>query len=42
MIRSIMKVGITLIMGETIEPRHSLSRTRMLSINPMYVKTRSD
>jgi hypothetical protein len=29
-------------MGMNVEPRHSLSRTRMLSMNPMYVKTRSD
>jgi hypothetical protein len=27
--------------GLNVEPRHSLSRTRMLSMNPKYVKTRS-
>jgi len=27
--------------GMNVEPRHSLSRTRMLSMIPMYVKTRS-
>jgi hypothetical protein len=28
--------------GMNVEPRHSLSRTRMLSMKLMYVKMRSD
>jgi hypothetical protein len=31
MIRSLMRVGITLRMGENIEPRHRKSRTSMIN-----------